>query len=211
MSYTREINWDKLKPTIDWDEQEERLADKLSKLIQTQINNREMKQGIVKSQKFVRTWDGPSGAIHYFDLVLESGEVGQVGVKDMNSAKIAVGATIHYTSEERTGPTGKKSTNFKLQNPNPFNGGGSSGNNSGNSAGNSASNYRKESPEVQNSISKSVALNNAVLFCKEQKGSKPGDVLDTAEIFLAWLKGEAVEAVQIKAVTNESSNDEMPF
>jgi len=50
-----------------------------------------------------------------------------------------------------------------------------------------------------------------VLFCKEQKGSKPGDVLDTAEIFLAWLKGEAVEAVEIKAVTNESSNDEMPF
>jgi hypothetical protein len=78
-------------------------------------------------------------------------------------------------------------------------------------AANSSSNYRKESPDVQNSISKSVALNNAVLFCKEQKGSKPGDVLDTAEIFLAWLKGEAVEAVQIKAVTNESSDDEMPF
>jgi hypothetical protein len=37
-------------------------------------------------------------------------------------------------------------------------------------------------------------------------------VLDTAEIFLAWLKGEEVEAVQIKAVTsNEISNDEMPF
>jgi len=207
MSYTREINWDKLKPTIDWDEQEERLADKLSKLIQTQINNRQMNQSTVKSQKFVRTWDGPSGAIHYFDLVLDNGEVGQVGVKDMNSPKIAVGATIHYTSEERTGPTGRKSTNFKLQNPNPFNGRGSS------SAPSGGSSYtpRKESPEVQNSISKSVALNNAVLFCKEQKGSKPGDVLDTAEIFLAWLKGEAVEAVEIKAVTNESSDDEMPF
>ena len=207
MSYTREINWDKLKPTIDWDEQEEKLADKLSKLIQTQINNREMKQSTVKSQKFVRNWDGPSGTIYYFDLVLENGEVGQVGVKDMNSPKIAVGATIHYTSEERTGPTGRKSTNFKIQNPNPFNGGGSSAAPSGGSS------YvpRKESPEVQNSISKSVALNNAVLFCKEQKGAKPGDVLDTAEIFLAWLKGEAVEAVEIKAVTNESSNDEIPF
>ena len=207
MSYTREINWNKLKPTIDWDEQEEKLADKLSKLIQTQINNREMKQSTVKSQKFVRNWDGPSGTIYYFDLVLENGEVGQVGVKDMNSPKIAVGATIHYTSEERTGPTGRKSTNFKIQNPNPFNGGGSSAAPSGGSS------YvpRKESPEVQNSISKSVALNNAVLFCKEQKGAKPGDVLDTAEIFLAWLKGEAVEAVEIKAVTNESSNDEIPF
>lgn len=202
-NYNREPNWDKLKPSIDWDAEEEKLANKLSKLIHTQINNRQMNQSTVKSQKFVRNWDGPNGTIYYFDLVLENGEVGQVGVKDMNSPKIAVGATIHYTSEERTGPTGRKSTNFKLQNPNPFNGGGSS---SG-----AAYTPRKESPEVQNSISKSVALNNAVLFCKEQKGSKPGDVLDTAEIFLAWLKGEAVEAVEIKATTNESSNDEMPF
>ena len=167
MSYTREINWDKLKPSIDWDEQEEKLAEKLDKYInQNKIKQVVMNQSTVKSQKFVRNWDGPNGTIYYFDLVLENGEVGQVGVKDMNSPKIAVGATIHYTSEERTGPTGRKSTNFKLQNPNPFNGGGSSAAPSGGSS------YtpRKESPEVQNSISKSVALNNAVLFCKEQKG-----------------------------------------
>lgn len=202
MSYTREINWDKLKPSIDWDAEEEKLANKLSKLIHTQINNRQMKQGTVKSQKFVRNWDGPSGTIYYFDLVLENGEVGQVGVKDMNSPKIAVGATIHYTSEERTGPTGRKSTNFKLQNPNPSNGNVMS---SG-----AAYTPRKESPEVQNSISKSVALNNAVLFCKEQKGSKPGDVLDTAEIFLAWLKGESIVETKL-AITNEAADDEVPF
>lgn len=205
MNYNREPNWAKLKPEIDWDEQEEKLANKLENYI-NQNKQTVMNQGTVKSQKFVRTWNGPQGDIYYFDLIVESNglnEVGQVGVKDMNSPKIAVGATIHYTTEERTGPTGKKTTNFKLQNPNPFNGGGSS----------SAAAYtpRKESPDVQNSISKSVALNNAVLFCKDVKGSKPGDVLDTAEIFLAWLKGEAVEAVQIKAVTNESSDDEMPF
>lgn len=214
MSYTREPNWEKLKPTIDWDEQEEKLADKLSNLIHTQINNRQMNQGIVKAQKFVRTWNGPQGDIYYFDLVVESNglnEVGQIGVKDMNSPKIQVGATLHYTTEERTGPTGKKTTNFKMQNPMQYSGPSSSGNSSANSAGISSGNYRKESPDVQKSISKSVALNNAVLFCKEQKGSKPGDVLDVAEIFLAWLKGEAVEAVQIKAVTNESADDEMPF
>ena len=210
MNYSREPNWEKLKPTIDWDEQEEKLANKLDKYINK--NNTVMNQGIVKSQKFVRTWNGPQGDIYYFDLIVESNgvnEVGQVGVKDMNSPKIQVGATLHYTTEERTGPTGKKTTNFKLQNPNPFNGGGSSA--APSNAGNSTSNYRKESPDVQNSISKSVALNNAVLFCKDVKGSKPGDVLDTAEIFLAWLKGEAVEAVEIKAVTNESADDEMPF
>ena len=205
MSYTREPNWAKLKPEIDWDEQEEKLADKLNKYINK--NNTVMNQQTIKQQKFVRTWNGPSGEIHYFDLVLENGEIGQIGVKDMNSPKIAVGATLHYTVEERTGPTGKKSTNFKMQNPMQYSG--TTAAPSG--AGNSSSNYRKESPDVQNSISKSVALNNAVLFCKEQKGSKPGDVLDAAEIFLAWLKGEAVEAVEIKAVTNESSNDEMPF
>ena len=210
MNYSREPNWQKLKPEIDWDEQEERLADKLSKLIHTQINNRQMNQQIVKQQKFVRTWNGPSGDIHYFDLVLDNGEVGQIGVKDMTSPKIAAGATIHYTSEERTGPTGRKSTNFKLQNPNPFNGGGGS---SAAPSGGSSYVPRKESPEVQNSISKSVALNNAVLFCKETKGSKPSDVLHTAEIFLAWLKNEHVEAViETKlAITNESSDDEMPF
>ena len=210
MSYTREINWDKLKPSIDWDEQEEKLAEKLDRYInQNKIKEVVMKQGTVKSQKFVRNWDGPNGTIYYFDLIVESNgvnEVGQVGVKDMNSPKIAVGATIHYTSEERTGPTGKKSTNFKLQNPNPFNG--SSSAPSG--AANSNSNYRKESPEVQNSISKSVALNNAVLFCKEQKGAKPGDVLDTAEIFLAWLKGESIVETKL-AITNEAADDEMPF
>ena len=205
MSYTREPNWDKLKPTIDWDEQEEKLADKLNKYINK--NNTVMNQQTIKQQKFVRTWNGPSGEIHYFDLVLENGEIGQIGVKDMNSPKIAVGATLHYTVEERTGPTGKKSTNFKMQNPMQYSG--TTAAPSG--AANSSSNYRKESPDVQNSISKSVALNNAVLFCKEQKGSKPGDVLDAAEIFLAWLKGEAVEAVEIKAVTNESADDEMPF
>jgi hypothetical protein len=205
MSYTREPNWDKLKPTIDWDEQEEKLADKLNKYINK--NNTVMNQQTVKQQKFVRTWNGPSGEIHYFDLVMDNGEIGQIGVKDMNSPKIQVGATLHYTVEERTGPTGKKSTNFKMQNPMQYPGTTAAPSN----AGNSSSNYRKESPDVQNSISKSVALNNAVLFCKEQKGSKPGDVLDTAEIFLAWLKGEAVEAVQIKAVTNESADDEMPF
>jgi len=118
MSYNREPNWDKLKPSIDWDEQENKLADKLDKYINK--NNTVMNQGIVKSQKFVRTWDGPSGAIHYFDLIVENNgvnEVGQVGVKDMNSPKIQVGATIHYTAEERTGPTGRKTTNFKMQNP----------------------------------------------------------------------------------------------
>jgi hypothetical protein len=208
MSYTREPNWDKLKPTIDWDEMEEKLADKLEGYInQNKIKETVMNQGIVKSQKFVRDWNGPSGTIYYFDLIVENNgvnEVGQVGVKDMQSPKIQVGATIHYTSEERTGPTGRKTTNFKLQNPNPFNG-------AGKGIVQSAYTPRKESPEVQNSISRSVALNNAVLFCKETKGAKPGDVLDTAEIFLAWLKGEHVEAVEIKAVTNESADDEMPF
>ena len=214
MSYTREPNWDKLKPTIDWDEQEEKLANKLESYInKNKIKETVMKEQIIKQQKFVRTWDGPSGAIHYFDLVLDNGEIGQIGVKDMNSPKIQIGATLFYTAEERTGPTGKKSTNFKMQNPMQYPGTTvqAAPNGSVNSSGISSVNYRKESPDVQNSISKSVALNNAVLFCKEQKGSKPGDVLDTAEIFLAWLKGESVIETKLDLTSNESSDNEMPF
>jgi hypothetical protein len=206
MSYSREPDWNKLKPSIDWDEMEEKLADKLSTYInQNKIKQTVMNQSVVKSQKFVRDWNGPSGTIYYFDLVLENGEVGQVGVKDMNSPKIAVGATIHYIAEERTGPTGRKSTNFKLQNhnPNPFNG-------AGKGIVQSAYTPREKSPDVQNSISRSVALNNAVLFCKEQKGAKASDVIEIAEIFLAWLKEESM--VEIKAVvSNETADDEMPF
>jgi hypothetical protein len=204
MSYNREPNWDKLKPSIDWDEQENKLADKLDKYI-NQNKQTVMNQSVVKSQKFVRTWNSSNGDIHYFDIVLENGEVGQVGVKDMNSPKIQVGATIHYTAEERTGPTGRKTTNFKLQNPNPFNGGGTG-------IVQSAYTPRKESPDVQNSISRSVALNNAVLFCKETKGSKPSDVLETAEIFLAWLKEEDVKVSStINSKLDEAADDEMPF
>jgi hypothetical protein len=208
MSYTREINWNKLKPEIDWDEMEEKLAEKLSTYInQNKIKQTVMNQSVVKSQKFVRDWNGPSGTIYYFDLVLENGEVGQVGVKDMNSPKIAVGATIHYTSEERTGPTGRKSTNIKLQNPMPY-----ANSSTPRGAANSAPNYRKESPEVQNSISRSVALNNAVLFCKEQKGAKASDVIETAEIFLAWLKEEDVKVSStINSKLDEAADDEMPF
>ena len=205
MSYNREPNWDKLKPSIDWDEQEEKLAEKLSKYINQ--NKTVMNQSVVKSQKFVRTWNSQNGDIHYFDLVLENGEVGQVGVKDMNSPKIAVGATIHYTTEERTGPTGRKSTNIKLQNPMPY-----ANSSTPRAAGGTSFTPRKESPEVQNSISRSVALNNAVLFCKETKGSKPGDVLDTAEIFLAWLKEEEVKVSSpINTKLDEAADDEMPF
>ncbi len=208
MSYNREPDWNKLKPEIDWDEMEEKLADKLDKYInQNKIKQIVMNQSVVKSQKFVRDWNGPSGTIYYFDLVLENGEVGQVGVKDMNSPKIAVGATIHYIAEERTGPTGRKSTNFKLQNPMPY-----ANSSTPRGAANSAPNYRKESPEVQNSISRSVALNNAVLFCKEQKGAKASDVIETAEIFLAWLKEEEVKVSSpINTKLDEASDDEMPF
>jgi hypothetical protein len=209
MSYSREPDWNKLKPSIDWDEMEEKLADKLSTYInQNKIKQTVMNQSVVKSQKFVRDWNGPSGTIYYFDLVLENGEVGQVGVKDMNSPKIAVGATIHYTAEERTGPTGRKSTNFKLQNPMPY-----ANSSTPRGAANSAPNYRKESPDVQNSISRSVALNNAVLFCNASKDNKkPSDVLEAAEIFLAWLKEEEVKVSSpINTKLDEASDDEMPF
>lgn len=203
MSYNRDPNWNKLKPSIDWDKEEEKLADKFSKFLNNQIISK-MKTDKIKFSKFVREWNGPSGTIYYYDLMMENGDKGQIGVKEKGSAKIAEGATITYTSTERVGPTGIKTDNFKLVQPMPAP--------SNNYNSNAAPYVRKESADVQNSISRSVALNNAVLFVKEQKGAKPGDVLDAAEIFLAWLKEEAQAPVVTNQTTNnEISNDEMPF
>ena len=53
MNYNREPNWEKLKPTIDWDEQEEKLANKLENYI-NQNKQTVMNQGTVKSQKFTQ-------------------------------------------------------------------------------------------------------------------------------------------------------------
>jgi hypothetical protein len=52
-----------------------------------------------------------------------------------------------------------------------------------------------------------------VLFCNASKDNKkPSDVLEAAEIFLAWLKEEEVKVSStINSKLDEAADDEMPF
>jgi predicted thioesterase len=185
-----DINWNKLKPQFDWDRAEARLADKMQAAHQ-HIQKVNMKTAKITACTFVREWTGATGTIYYHDITLDNGDSGSVGTKEKNSAKIAVGETVTYNIEEKEF-NGRKSYNIKLTAPAPtFTKGGGGYSNPGN----------------QQEIRKSVALNNAVQFWKDQKGAKIPDVLVSAEVFLKWLEG----AVQTKVDDGGGQDEEMPF
>ncbi len=188
-----DINWTKLKPEFDWDRAEARLADKMQAAHQ-HIQKQNMKTAKITACTFVREWTGATGTIYYHDITLDNGDSGSVGTKEKYSAKIAVGETVTYNIEEKEF-NGRKTYNIKLTAPAPasFSKGGGGYTNPGN----------------QQEIRKSVALNNAVQFVKEQKGAKAQDVLVTADVFLKWLEG----AVQTNAVQGGGIEDEQetPF
>ena len=185
-----DINWNKLKPEFDWDRAEARLADKMQAAHQ-HIQKVNMKTAKITACTFVREWTGATGTIYYHDITLDNGDSGSVGTKEKNSAKISVGETVTYNIEEKEF-NGRKSYNIKLTAPAPtFTKGGGGYSNPGN----------------QQEIRKSVALNNAVQFWKDQKGAKTQDVLVTAEVFLKWLEG----AVQTKVDDGGGQDEEMPF
>lgn len=185
-----DINWNKLKPQFDWDRAEARLADKMQAAHQ-HIQKVNMKTAKITACTFVREWTSANGTIYYHDITLDNGDSGSVGTKEKNSSKIAVGETVTYNIEEKEF-NGRKSYNIKLTAPAPtFSKGGGGYSNPGN----------------QQEIRKSVALNNAVQFLKDQKGAKAQDVLVTAEVFLKWLEG----AVQTKVDDGGGQDEEMPF
>ena len=185
-----DINWNKLKPEFDWDRAEEALANKMQGVHQY-IEKINMKTAKITACTFVREWTGATGTIYYHDITLDNGDSGSVGTKEKNSSKIAVGETVTYNIEEKEF-NGRKSYNIKLTAPAPtFSKGGGGYSNPGN----------------QQEIRKSVALNNAVQFLKDQKGAKAQDVLVTAEVFLKWLEG----AVQTKVDDGGGQDEEMPF
>ena len=186
-----DINWTKLKPEFDWDRAEEALANKMQGVHQY-IEKMNMKTAKITACTFIREWTGATGTIYYHDITLDNGDSGSVGTKEKNSAKIAVGEVVTYNIEEKEF-NGRKSYNIKLTAPAPtsFSKGGGGYSNPGN----------------QQEIRKSVALNNAVQFWKDQKGAKTQDVLSTAEVFLKWLEG-AVQSVQGGGIEDEQ---ETPF
>jgi hypothetical protein len=58
------------------------------------------KTSIIKKSTFTSEWMNGSGSlIYWYDLELENGETGSVGVAQKNSAKVEVGAEITYYKE----------------------------------------------------------------------------------------------------------------
>ena len=56
------------------------------------------KQSIIKSSSFSNEWTNPSGGTtYYYDVVLENGDRGSIGVTEKSSPKVKVKSNITYT------------------------------------------------------------------------------------------------------------------
>lgn len=53
----------------------------------------------IKSCRFVSEWPGPSGIVFYHEIQLENGDLGQIGTKEKNPDKLAVGQELTYIIE----------------------------------------------------------------------------------------------------------------
>jgi hypothetical protein len=165
---------------IDWDEMEARLADKLGQVIAIHENlktNKMIKVSKIISCTFSRTWNGPNGPVHYYDLNLENGDYGNIGVKELNSSKISVGETLSYTIEQKGEYKGKPQFNIKAAQQ-PTMAGTFSGKNASTS----------NSKETDDRIARSVAIREAVaLHAGLGLSALPYDVVNTAMYFEHYI------------------------
>jgi hypothetical protein len=103
-----------------------------------------------------RSWDGPNGTIHYFDIEFEDGTAGEFSTKTQNQTKFTVGKEVNYSVEDASNARGAyiKIDIVKPKPGEPGSGGVSHGKGSGGS---------HMSPEVEASITMSVCLDSAAL------------------------------------------------
>lgn len=59
----------------------------------------EEKKSKIKSYRFVSEWQGEKGIVYYHEIELENGDKGQIGTKEKNPDKLAVGQELSYTIE----------------------------------------------------------------------------------------------------------------
>lgn len=57
------------------------------------------KKSKIKSCRFVSEWAGQNGVVYYHEIELENGDKGQIGTKEKNPDKLAVGQELSYTIE----------------------------------------------------------------------------------------------------------------
>lgn len=56
------------------------------------------KTSVIKTSNFSNEWLNPSGKlVYYYDLVLENGDTGSVGIMNKGSEDVQVGTEINYT------------------------------------------------------------------------------------------------------------------
>lgn len=57
------------------------------------------KKAHIVSCTFKNEWQGTSGTVNYHEITLDNGDKGQIGTKEKNPAKLAVGQELTYTIE----------------------------------------------------------------------------------------------------------------
>lgn len=164
---------------VDWAEMEQKLANKLGLVITQYENlktNKMIKVSKITAAKFTRTWNGNYGEIHYYELTLENGDKGDIGVKVKDDPKISIGETINYTIEQKGEYRGQPVYTIKLAAA-PTIAGTFGGNKGG---GNSK--------ETDDRIARSVAIREAVaLHVGLGLSALPYDVVNTAMYFEHYI------------------------
>jgi hypothetical protein len=129
-----------------------------------------------------REWDGPNGKVFYIKTKLR-GHDKAVSIGKKSADALKEGDTVYGTI---TPDPSHDEDKFKAEAP-AFNGGGGR-----------AAAPRGTTPEDKESIARAVALKASVDLYASNPDSKQGIteqvVLDTANIFLAWLKNEAPQS-----------------
>jgi hypothetical protein len=119
-------------------------------------------------------------------------------VKD--PSRIKVGDVVYGHIEDATSRAGKPYNRFKIDQRED-----------NQSSPQKASTGYSESPEKQDSIYRSVALNNAAVVYGGVSKLLIGEILQTADKFYLWLKNESEDPV-ITEVPDEPINlDDIPF
>ena len=135
---------------------------------------------------------------YWCDMALEGvSEPVRIAVKD--PTQFESGQVLYGTIEHGNSKAGKPYLKFKRLKKED-----------GNAGTETKREWQPESPERQDSINRSVALNNAAVIY-QGSGVEPGDVTKTADVFYAWLKGP-IAAVDDAFGTSEPINmDDVPY
>lgn len=93
--------------------------EKITKQINQKISNNyiknQMKKGKITKCQYSREWNGPSGTIYYHNIALDNGDAGSVGTKEKMPPKIAEGAEVWYTIEQKGQFKGVAQYSIKLE------------------------------------------------------------------------------------------------